>query len=229
MSDQSEVSHRQGVDLKPDFDLIETLRWTREGGFYLLDEHVDRLEASAIALGFRFNAAEMRRALSAQVAAASGAVLRVRLTLSRDGAIATSASAIDLPAAGVIWRVALAPTRFDSADPLLRHKTTRRAVYEDALAAAQEKFRADEVVFCNERDELCEGARCNLFVAEGEALLTPPLACGVLPGVLRAHLLKSGRAREALLRLSDLSSPHGLLMGNSVRGLVAAQMIGGSS
>jgi 4-amino-4-deoxychorismate lyase len=229
MSDQGEIPHRQGVDLKPGFDLIETLRWTRDDGFYLLEEHIVRLEASAASLGFRFNAAEMRGALAAAAAAAQGDVLRARLTLRRDGAVAASAVPIDLPAAGSVWRVALAPARFDSADPLLRHKTTRRALYEDALSAAQEKYGADEVIFRNERDELCEGARCNLFVADGEALLTPPLVCGLLPGVLRAHLLKSGRAREAVLRLANLWSQRPVFMGNSVRGLVAAQLIGASA
>ena len=228
MSDQGEIPHRQSVDLAQDFDLIETLRWTREGGFYLLDEHIARLGASAAALGFRFAAGDMRAALAAETAAAPADVLRVRLTLARDGALATSAAAIALPKTGAVWRVAIAPTRFDSADPLLRHKTTWRALYEDALAAAQKAFGADEVIFRNERDELCEGARCNLFVADGETLLTPPLACGLLPGVLRAHLLNSGRAREAVLRLSDLAPNRALFMGNSVRGLVAARVIGAS-
>jgi 4-amino-4-deoxychorismate lyase len=229
MSDQGEIPHGQSVDLKRDFDLIETMRWTRADAFYLLDEHVARLETSAASLGFRFNASEMRGALAAVVAGPQADVLRVRLTLRRDGAMAASAVAIELPAAGAVWRVALAPTRLDSADPLLRHKTTRRAVYEDALSAAQAHYGANEVIFRNERDELCEGALCNLFVADGDTLLTPPLACGLLPGVLRAHLLKSGRGIEAVLRLPDLSSQRPLFMGNSVRGLVAAQLIGPSS
>ena len=69
-----------------------------------------------------------------------------------------------------------------------------------------------------------QGARCNLFLAGGEILLTPPLRCGLVPGVLRAHLLHSGRAREALLRREALLSQR-LYMGNSVRGLVAAELI----
>ena len=232
MPDQGEIPHRQERDLSQifpsthDFELIETLRWTRGGGYYLLAEHFARLETSAAALGFRYAADDLRRALDAIVADTSAEILRVRLTLARGGKIATSATPIALPAPGAIWRLAIAPTRFDSADPLLRHKTTRRAVYEDALVAAQQASGADEVIFCNERDELCEGARCNLFLADGEMLLTPPLRCGLLPGVLRTHLLQSGRAREALLRLEDISPERMLYMGNSVRGLVASEMIG---
>ena len=208
-----------------DFELIETLRWTAAGGFYLLAEHGARLEHSAAELGFRFAAADMRRTLDGVVKNANADVLRVRLTLARDGAFTASAAPITLPGADAVWGVAMAPTRFDSADPLLRHKTTRRALYEDALAAAQSHHGADEVLFCNERDELCEGARSNLFVADGERLLTPPLACGLLPGVLRAHLLADGRAREAVLRRADLATRRGFFMGNSVRGLVAATLL----
>jgi branched-subunit amino acid aminotransferase/4-amino-4-deoxychorismate lyase len=83
---------------------------------------------------------------------------------------------------------------------------------------------ADEVLFLNERDELCESARCNLFVPKGGILLTPPLSSGLLPGTLRASLIAQGRAREAVLRLSEL--PGTFLLGNSVRGLVQARLPG---
>jgi branched-subunit amino acid aminotransferase/4-amino-4-deoxychorismate lyase len=81
---------------------------------------------------------------------------------------------------------------------------------------------ADEAIFLNERDELCEGARTNLFVPRGGLLLTPPLSSGLLPGVLRASLLADGRARESLLRLPDLDA--GFFLGNSLRGLLPAQL-----
>jgi branched-subunit amino acid aminotransferase/4-amino-4-deoxychorismate lyase len=152
------------------------------------------------------------------VAGAQAEALRVRLVLSRDGAIEAASAPFVADPPEKIWRVALAPIRFDSRDPLLRHKTTRRALYEEALAASG----ADEVIFLNERDELCEGARTNLFVPREGLLLTPPLSSGLLPGVLRASLLAEGRARESLLRLADLDA--GLFLGNSLRGLLPARL-----
>ncbi|MBU6527649.1 aminotransferase class IV [Methylocystis sp. MJC1] len=149
--------------------------------------------------------------------------LRVRLVLSRDGSIETSATPIEPVPPETVWRVALAERRFSSADPLLWHKTTRRALYEDALAEAAKRQGADEVLFLNERDELCESARCNLFVPSGDVLLTPPLSSGLLPGTLRASLIAQGRAREAVLRLDDLGRE--FYLGNSVRGLVRAARI----
>jgi branched-subunit amino acid aminotransferase/4-amino-4-deoxychorismate lyase len=222
MSDQGPLSDGRGA---ADFGLIETLLWTRGDDFFLLAEHLERLAGSSAALGFAFDAERTRNALECAVAeAARGDVgrLRVRLVLSRDGAIETSATPIEAAAPGTLWRTALARRRFDSADPLLRHKTTRRALYEEELAAAANRCGADEALFLNERDEVCESARCNLFVERGGFLLTPPLSCGLLPGTLRAHLLSRGRAKEALLRLEDLSE--GFYLGNSVRGLVRATL-----
>ena len=218
MSDQSPLPHRD-----EEFGLIETLLWTREDGYALLPEHLARLAASSAALGFRQDAEKVQAALAGAVAAAPAPRLRVRLVLSRDGAVETDATPVD-SVGDIIWRGARAARRFDSADKLLRHKTTRRALYEEELAAAARRCGADEVLFLNERDELCEGARCNLFVPNEGALLTPPLSCGLLPGTLRADLLARGRAMERILRLEDL--PQNFFMGNSVRGQVRATLIG---
>jgi branched-subunit amino acid aminotransferase/4-amino-4-deoxychorismate lyase len=149
--------------------------------------------------------------------------LRVRLVLSRDGTLETTVTPIDPVPPETIWRVVIAQPCFSSEDPLLRHKTTRRALYEDELARAMRDQGADEVLFLNERDELCESARCNLFVPQGDTLLTPPLSSGLLPGTLRASLLAQGRATEAVLRVADL--PETFWLGNSVRGLVRARRI----
>lgn len=204
-----------------DFGLIETLLWTRDGGFHLLPEHLARLAASSAALGFAYDEALARAAMNAAVAG-NWARLRVRLVLNRDGAIETSATEIEPVPPDTAWRVAIAEKPFSSADPLLRHKTTRRALYEDELAAAQRRG-ADEVLFLNERGEVCESARCNVFLERNGVLATPPLASGLLPGTLRARLLRQGRAQEAALLLDDVAD--GFLLGNSVRGLVRATLL----
>ncbi len=200
---------------RPD-GLIETLLWTRAAGFWLLEGHRARMAASAAALGFSFAPENFDSALAR--AGAETPALRVRLVLSRDGAIETTAAPFAPDPPQKIWRVALAPQRFDSRDPLLRHKTTRRAIYEDALAASG----ADEVIFLNERDEICEGARTNIFVERNGVLLTPSVQSGLLPGVLRADFLAQGRAKEKILRLADLD--RGFLIGNSLRGLLRARL-----
>lgn len=220
------MSHQGEIPDGRDFGLIETLLWTREAGFWLLGEHLARLDASSRALGFPYDEARTRAALDAAVRAPppGAAHLRVRLVLSRDGGLETSAAAIEPVPPDRVWRVVFARARFDSADPLLRHKTTRRALYEGELTAAVARSGADETLFLNERGEICEGARANVFLPCGGALLTPPLLCGLLPGTLRASLLASGRAREKILRAADFAPGTAFFLGNSVRGLVPSQM-----
>ena len=79
------------------------------------------------------------------------------------------------------------------------------------------------MLFCNERGELTEGARSNIFVRRDGILLTPPLAAGVLPGILRAELIAHGEAREAMLTPDDLKGE--VLLGNSLRGLMPAKPV----
>lgn len=202
-----------------DFGLIETALFTPETGIALEAAHLARLGASARHFGFRYDETKARIALHALVAA-PGERLRLRLVLSADGALVTERFALPAPPPGLTWRARIAPERFDSTDPLLRHKTTLRTRYEAPLTAAG----TDEVIFLNERGELCEGARSNLFIEREGKLLTPPLHCGLLPGTLRAQLLSEGRAIEQVLHTEDLTSGT-LYMGNSVRGLVKTTLI----
>jgi branched-subunit amino acid aminotransferase/4-amino-4-deoxychorismate lyase len=200
--------------------LIETYLWTRAEGYFLRDGHLIRIENSAAALGFAFSATDWDAALAQACKKPPAAILRIRLILRADGAIESSTAPFTPEPEGKIWRVGIASTRFGSRDPLLRHKTTRRALYEKALAAARD---ADEVIFLNERDEVCEGARTNIFVVRDGALLTPPVSCGLLPGVLRANLLAQGQAREKILRREDLRGE--FFIGNSLRGLFRARLM----
>lgn len=105
--------------------------------------------------------------------------------------------------------------------PLLRHKTTERTLYERTRAALPDGI--DEALFLNTRGEVAEGTITNIFADLGDGLLTPPLASGCLPGILRAELLASGRAREATLKVEDLSDAR-LYMGNALRGLIPARL-----
>jgi para-aminobenzoate synthetase/4-amino-4-deoxychorismate lyase len=148
-------------------------------------------------------------------------VWRVRLTLAKAGEIEVQAFALEgEPAAPRLAR--LAAVAIDSTDPLRRHKTTARQLYDAALCAVGAGSPVFDVVFLNERGEVAEGARSNVFVEREGVLLTPPLNSGALPGVLRAELLASGRAREAVLLPDDLQQ--GFRLGNALRGLIAVRL-----
>jgi para-aminobenzoate synthetase / 4-amino-4-deoxychorismate lyase len=201
---------------QPSFELIETLLW--RDGYALLPLHLDRLRLSCEYFDRPFDAAEIEVRLHAL--AATFAPLsrhRVRLTLDPRGQIALTHA--PLAANAEECRVTLAAERTSSTDVFLRHKTTHRPLYDRLFAAAQQAG-FDEVLFCNQRDEVTEGAISNIFVRIEGRLYTPPLACGVLPGVFRRHLLEAvPRAEERILKLADLEAADELYLCNSVRGL----------
>jgi para-aminobenzoate synthetase/4-amino-4-deoxychorismate lyase len=195
-------------------ELIETLRW--EGGFSRLTAHFARMESSARVFGLIFDRDMAQAALEKAVAGKSGA-LRVRLTLNEAGG--HDATAHDLPFNPPHWTYAISPERTDSRDMFLRHKTNWRDLYENEV----KRLGTDEVIFVNERGELTEGARSNIFIARDEILLTPPLEAGVLDGRLRAELIAQGRARESRLTPDDLEGD--VYFGNSLRGLIPAKRV----
>ncbi len=192
-----------------DVRLIETLLWDG-AGFPRLPLHLARLAAGAEALGFPCDARVVERALHGAVGAAA---LRVRLTLGAAGDVEVTVA--PLPPAKAEWRLGLAAARLASDDPWLRVKSTRRAAYDAARAALPAGL--DEVLFLNERGEVCDGTITTVFFDRGAGLRTPPLSCGLLPGVLRAEM----SVPEEVLLARDLPRVR-LWVGNALRGLIPA-------
>jgi 4-amino-4-deoxychorismate lyase len=208
-----------------DISLIETLRWEPEAGFVRLERHLARLMRSAAALGLsRAEGAQDALIAALPPSALPGiAPLRIRLELFADGRIDVQAVPFTPLAPDTIWRLKIATTRLASTDPLLRHKTSRRAAY----TAARAEFpatQAEEVILINEHGELCEGTITSLFLDDGSGILkTPPLTSGLLAGVLRQELLETGKVIEHILRTEDLA--HGtVFVGNSLRGLIRGEL-----
>ena len=197
------------------FDLIETMRFDPHDGIADLDRHLARLRASAEALDFPFDRHEARNDLQAATFRAGPSV--VRLMLSRSGALAILMRPLDPPPDAPV-AVALAPLPVAADDFRLRHKTSDRAFYDEARAAAG----AFEVLFRDPDGFLTEGSFTSLFVERGAKLVTPPLVRGLLPGVLRARLIEERRAEEGDLVEADLAD--GFFIGNAVRGLVRARL-----
>jgi 4-amino-4-deoxychorismate lyase len=192
--------------------LIETFGYVPGQGVARQGLHVSRLMGSARALGF----AHDRDAAEALLDKITGpASLRCRLMLAQDGAL--ELETFPMPARMTEMRFVIADQRLDSANPLLRHKTTQRAVYD--LARAALPGGVDEAILLNERDEVCEGTITNISITtpDGEQL-TPPLASGCLAGVYRQSLLNTGQVKEAVLTLKDLRAARSIHLINSLRG-----------
>ncbi|MFL6844928.1 MAG: aminodeoxychorismate synthase component I [Allosphingosinicella sp.] len=198
------------------FDLIETMRFDPEEGISALDRHLARMKRSAEALGFAFDRHDARNELQAATFFLK-APRRLRLRASASGALAIEARALPEMPDGPV-DAALAPLPVASEDFRLRHKTSDRGFYDEA----REQAGTFEVVFVDEEGFVTEGSFTNVFVQREGRLLTPPAHRGLLPGVLREALIEEGRAVEAELRAEDLD--RGFLLGNAVRGLIAARL-----
>ncbi len=205
----------------PAFDLIETMRFAPDSGIALLELHLARMKRSAEVAGFAFDRHAVRNQIQA-LCFELDAPARLRLLGARSGASALEAGPLP-PALGEPVRGIALPHPLDPGDWRLAHKTSDRSFYDDALAAAR-GIGAHEAVLVRADGLVTEGSFTNLFVDGPDgALLTPPAALGLLPGVLREHLIAEGRAREAELTLDDLK--HGFWLGNALRGLMRAELI----
>ncbi|KPF89157.1 aminodeoxychorismate synthase component I [Novosphingobium sp. AAP93] len=202
-------------------DLIETMAFDPAEGIALLELHLERMKASAAELGFEFDRHALRNAIHV-LCFDLDAPSKVRLLVSKSGTHALDAAPMP-PALPDPAICAILPQPVAEGDWRLRHKTTDRHFYEDALRAAKAAG-AHEALLLRDDGRLTEGSFTNIFVPRGDVLVTPPAALGLLPGVLRRSLLGSGRAVEGDVRLNDLES--GFFIGNALRGLIPARLLG---
>ncbi|MGD0075028.1 MAG: aminotransferase class IV [Candidatus Binataceae bacterium] len=210
------------------FELIETMRWRVDDGLWLLDYHLERLGSSARYFGFACDIDQVRAVLNGAIEPLDPARRwRVRLTLARGGTVAVTTSQLEdaSPALGIPM-VVISDHRTDSADVFLYHKTTNRRLYDSEFIRMRDNHGCAEVLFGNERGELTEGSRTNLFVQFDDVLHTPPIRCGLLDGTLRRSLLSEphARVREAIVTPDDLKRADKLLIGNSVIGLLEVRL-----
>jgi para-aminobenzoate synthetase / 4-amino-4-deoxychorismate lyase len=211
----------------PDFELVETMRFRPGRGIELLDLHLERLAESAEFFGFvandfgtsakAFIEGEVRAEILGRCAELPPRSHRFRLLLRQD--LSTTLEIDPFEGDRRAWSVAIAREPIPSMEVFAFHKTTHRAVYERARASVPADV--DEVLLVNEHGELTEGTRTNLFVQIGTEWLTPPREAGLLAGVFRQQLLRSGQVVEATLFPRDLVRAHRVRLGNALRGWIA--------
>lgn len=241
--ESSDIEQRSMTqDLQP--SLIETMKADAMGKVVLLPYHLRRLKQSALALGYAFPGddtvitsiqAALDQAGSASPISACASTshpsshaidisgTRVRLLLNPLGQLDIQTA--PLPALQGVPFVAFTHLRLDSAEPLLQHKTTHRPWYDTTTQWLTQHPDYFDLIFLNEKDELCEGSRSNIYVLKEGRWLTPPLASGLLGGVLRTHLLETGQAKEAILTPLDFTADKASIrLSNALRGWFDVQL-----
>jgi len=217
------------------FDLLESMRLAH-GHLARREGHLRRLAASARHFAYPWapeDEARVHAALDALCAQHPSGVHKVRLCWSAQGQLSLQTSPLTGPGSIMLdgpssaqapapdpVTVQLAPRPMPPADDFIRHKTTLRTAYAPFAPPAG----VFDTLLHNVAGELTEFTIGNLALLRNGAWCTPPLAAGLLPGVMRASLLAQGLLQERRLTLDDLRAAEGLALLNSVRGWLPARL-----
>ena len=207
-------------------DLLETLRWSPAEGYWLLEEHLRRLAASAEYFNYPFDPADAREVL--RVAAtqfAAGQITtgarRVRLTLAADGRLSLAHQPLVALASPARVAIYLHPLSGDDVSRF--HKSDLRLWLADIPAPGDAGV--DDWLFTNSVGEVTESTIANLVVKHQGRWLTPPLNSGLLPGTYRQRLLDTGVIHEQAISEEMLRSCADIGLINSVRGWRSAILV----
>ncbi len=196
-----------------DFALIESLRWTPAKGYFILPEHLARLQASAEYFDFPCGVDLVDEYLQSLAGNFPDTPQRVRLLLHENGALDGTFAPL-LPDQRSPLRIRFAAHPIEVEDVRLYHKTTQRQFYETCKNEAAD---VDEVVLWNQRDEVTECCTANLVIEKDGRLVTPPLTSGLLPGTYRNFLLRRGVLAEQVISMDDLRASPRIFLINAVR------------
>lgn len=196
----------------PPFSLLETMLWTPDTGYFLLNYHLQRLQDSAIYFSIALAIEEVKNKLDALAISLPHKPHKIRLLVAQDGKITWEAKILDATKQPV--KLSLAASPVDATNPFLYHKTTNRQLYDRARSASLD---CDNVLLYNEQGEITETCIGNIVVQMHGELLTPPVKSGLLPGTFRAHLLAEGKITEQTIALEDLPKCDRIYVVNSVR------------
>jgi para-aminobenzoate synthetase/4-amino-4-deoxychorismate lyase len=212
--------------LANEFEIFETIRASFEDGPRHLEQHLARIGASCAYFGFAFDPAAARGLVrDTCLGLEPGKLHRVRLAADRSGQLKVQTGEIAPLREPVVLELADRPTSSD--DLFLRHKTSIRSGYDAAWRAAESRG-AFDALFFNERGELTEGGRSNVFIRIGEHWYTPPLSCGLLPGVIRSVMLQAPawNALERVITREMLEQADDIVVCNALRGPLRAVLAG---
>lgn len=205
-----------------DLGLIETMALDADGPRHLA-RHLARLRRSARALALPVPGETLETELAAarpsppaddDRGGPAGSLEMLRLHLLPDGRWETSRRRVPHdPSAPVLLALDTVPV--DPSDPLLRHKTTRRSVFEEARARHPQ---ADDVVLVGSHGRVTETTIASLLVQLEGQWWTPPLVDGLLPGIGREVALESREVQERVLTVDDVRGADALAVLSSARG-----------
>jgi para-aminobenzoate synthetase / 4-amino-4-deoxychorismate lyase len=200
-----------------DFSLLETIKWSEEGGYYLLERHLTRLEESAGYFDFIFNRDIIMSELNKAAKGLKTDDKRIRLLLSKTGEIRIETYPLGLTESKKPRTITKAPRAIPEGDPFLYHKTTMRDLYNSFL---EDEADCEDVLLWNKKGEITESCIANFVAVINGEHFTPPIACGLLGGTLRSEMIENGKLREKVIKLDELENAEEIYLINSLRGKI---------
>jgi para-aminobenzoate synthetase/4-amino-4-deoxychorismate lyase len=197
------------------FSLLETILWTPQGGYFLLEKHIERMRDSADYFGFSFSRENIKQHLE-KLSAEFSSPRRIRILLNRISEINIETKEFQIQESP--FKVYLSEQPIYSGEIFLYHKTTNRNIYPSLVHGM------DDVLLYDENDELTEFTIGNLVVEMNGELFTPPVSCGLLAGTFRAHLLETQQIKERIIRKNELPRCSKIFLINSVRKWVEVEI-----
>jgi para-aminobenzoate synthetase/4-amino-4-deoxychorismate lyase len=193
--------------------VFETMLW-EEGEIFLLEEHLERLENSCKYFLIETNLCKIKTTLSQL---SFNEPHRLKLMVNQNGSFELQFSPLSVNGWGKEeLKIIVSQTRLNSQNVYLYHKTDCRELYDREFKEAQ-SHNFDEVIFLNEKDEVCEGAITSIFIKTGSCWFTPPVSCGLLPGTWRKQQIIELKAECKILYLEDIKNADEVIIGNSLR------------
>ncbi len=199
----------------------------------LLDAHVARLVRHAAAIYCSVSADLVRSTMLNCLKDFAGQDCILRTTVTRGvterglwpantnaPTILCHATPFDRSLIGIPAKLIVSTIARNETSPTSRIKSL---VYLDNVLAAREAHQAgaDDALFLNSKGALTCTAIGNIFVVEGNVLITPPLHDGVLDGVIRDILLnhppQGFRVVEQTITLDRALKADAMMITNSVR------------
>ncbi|MDG1141640.1 MAG: chorismate-binding protein, partial [Hellea sp.] len=208
---------------KQNSEILETFLWQPRTGVKNFSQHKKRLIKTANELKYPFKEVHFQNAIKSIISVDKPQ--RVRLALNNLGEFNIQQS--DYEPYQINSEVTFSLSKYPLSDKVqvTRHKVSDRNFYDGERNRIRQLTDADEVIFLNSKNEICEGSYTSIFIKKNGVLVTPPLSSGLLPGILRADLLEKKQAIERKLTITDIIEAKEVFLGNSLRGLMKAKLL----
>ncbi len=203
------------------FYLFESILF-KKGTFYLLDEHLNRLKNSALLLFGHFDLASIEASIE-NFKVLNNSSCKIKLMYYNNQKVSLDSIPIS-KTERVTTKINISNLKINSKNLFFNHKTSYRNLYDDEYSKIKLFF--TDTIFTNENNEITEGCISNIFILENNIYYTPPLRCGVLPGIFREKLLKKFPKyfKEKILTVNDLKNSKKIFICNSVRGIMRVKL-----